>query len=254
MRTVESATLISSTLIGAMLFGLALYSFYIDYVTLKPWLNLFIDTILIIFSAIIIGGSLNIKKKLYGYEIAVNKTFNNVVYSRLKPIMEEVALGIIEINSLRKKLEEMENKLSVLEDLATTQKLSPEEKINFYFKTIIVMLFYLGTFVFMTQYSLPNIHLVAILLFIYWWGFITYEYKLFDKSEALVMLGAPVLIVPSLYLLLRVLVGMVFTQALMFVASGFYAWYYYLIAREITSGKRAEILEKIKSSILKQRK
>ncbi len=246
MRTAENITLISSAIIGIVLFGLALYSFYIDYTTMKPELNLFIDAILIIFSGIIIGGSLNIRKKLSGYEVAVNRAFNDAVYSKLKPIMEEVALGIIEINSMRKKIDSMERKLSRIEELATTQKLSPEAKINFYFKTIIVMIFYLGTFVFMTQYTIPNLHLIAILLFLYWWGFITYEYKLFDRSEALIMLGAPVIIVPSLYLLLRVLVGLAFTQALIFVASAFYAWYYYNIAKEISSGKKLEVLSKIK--------
>jgi len=252
MRTLENLTLISSAVIGMVIFVLSLYSFYVDYSTFKSEINLALDAILIIFSGIIIGGSLNLRKKLTGYEVAVDRAFNDALYSKLKPIMEELALGIIEINSMRKKLEDVERKVSRVEELATTQRLAPEEKINFYLKAFIVMLFYLGTFIFMTQYTLPNMHLVSILLFLYWWGFITYEYKLYDRGEALVMLSAPVLIAPSLYLLLRIVVGIAYTQALIFVASAVYAYYYHQLAREISSGKSIDIKGKLRSLFKKK--
>ncbi len=249
MRTIESVFTLSAATIGAVLFAISLYSFYIDYNTSKPLINLTIDLILVFVSAIIVGGSLNIRKKLLGYEIAAERAFNEVVYSKLKPIVDEVALGIVEINAMKKRLEDVERKISVVEELATTQKLTPEQKINFYFKALIVMLFYLGTFVFMTQYTLPYLYLVTILLFLYWWLFITHEFNIFHRSEALAMLAAPVLIAPSLYMLLRILVGIAAAQGLMFVASGFYAYYYYNLAKKIVGGNSTSISETIKNGL-----
>ena len=233
MNTLENISTLSAAAIGALLLITSLYSFYIDYSYGKSPLNLLIDLTLLILSSIIVGGSLNLRKKLIGYRVAAEKAFDEVVYSRIKPVMDELALGIIEINSMRKKLEDIEKKVSTIETLATTQKLTPEQKINFYFKALIVMLFYLGTFIFMTQYTLPYLYLVSILLFIYWWIFITHEYNIFHKGEALVMLAAPVLIAPSLYILIRILLGVAAAQGLMFIASAFYAYYYYNLAKRL---------------------
>ncbi|ADC64836.1 hypothetical protein Ferp_0665 [Ferroglobus placidus DSM 10642] len=250
MNTLENISTLSAVIVGVLLFVASLYSFYIDYSAGKPALNILIDLTLLILSSIIVGGSLNLRKKLVGYKVAAEKAFDEVVYSKIKPVMDEVALGIIEINALKKKLEDVEKKVSIVEELATTQKLTPEQKINFYFKALIVMLFYLGTFVFMTQYTLPYLYLISILLFLYWWLFITYEYNIFHKSEALVMLAAPVLIAPSLYILLRIALGVAAAQGVMFLASAFYAYYYYNLAKKLVGGNANNSLtESLKNGI-----
>ena len=249
MKLIENISTLSAALVGSVIFILSLYSFYIDYYTNKPMLNLAIDIALLFLSAVIVGGSLNIRKKLVTYRISAEKTFNEVIYTRLKPIMEEVALGIVEVNSMRKKLEEVERKISAIEELATTQKLTPEQKINFYFKAMIVMLFYLGTFVYLMQYTLPYNYLISILLFIYWWLFITYEYNIFHRGESLIMLAAPVLIAPSAYILLRILLGVAAAQGLIFAFSALYAYYYYTIAKKIAgekAGNNERFLKKVK--------
>ena len=247
MKLIENVSTLSAALIGAVIFFVSLYSFYVDYSLGKPTLNLIIDLVLIFLSATIVGGSLNIRKKLVSYKVSAEKAFNEVIYSRLKPIMDEVALGIVEINEMRKKLEDVEKKISHIEELATSQKLTPEQKINFYFKATIVMLFYLGTFIYLMQYTLPYNYMISILLFIYWWLFITYEFDIFHRGEALVMLAAPVLIVPSVYILSRVLLGVAYAQGIVFLASAFYAYYYYLLAKNIVSEEEDKISEKVKA-------
>ena len=249
MKFIENVSTLSAALIGSAIFILSLYSFYIDYYTNKPMLNLAIDIALLFLSAVIVGGSLNIRRKLVTYKVTAEKTFNEVIYTRLKPIMEEVALGIVEINTMRKKLEDVERKVSTIEELATAQKLTPEQKLNFYFRALIVMIFYLGTFIYLMQYTLPQNYLISILLFLYWWLFITYEYDIFHRGEALVMLAAPVLIVPSLYILIRVTLGIAAAQGIIFLASALYAYYYYTIAKRIVGSEEESVFGKFKAAI-----
>ncbi len=249
MRVQDNLVTLIAFLTGLILFAVSLLSLHADYQLERPLENLIIDVIFLIFSAILIGGSLNLRKRLSGYEVSVNAAFNEVIYSKLKPILEEVAIGIIEMNRLSKKVENIEKKISVIEELATTQKITPEQKINFYFKSIIVMILYIGIFVFITQYILPYDHLISPLLFLVWWGLITIEFNIFDKGEALIMLIAPPLIVPSLYLILKTLVGVAITHGLIFVSSAIYAYYYYLLAKSIRSPERESLRGKIKTTL-----
>ena len=247
MRTIENISTLGAAFIGAVIFAISLYSFYIDFSLGKPVVNLLVDLVLVFLSATIVGGSLNIRRKLVGYEFAAERAFNEVVYSKLKPMMDEIALGIVEINEMRKKLDNVERKISMIEELATTHKLTPEQKLNFYFKAFIVMLFYLGTFIYLMQYTLPYNYMISILLFLYWWLFITYEFDIFHRGEALVMLAAPVLIVPSLYILSRVLLGVAAAQGIVFLASAFYAYYYYLLAKKVAGSSEDRLSEKVKA-------
>ncbi len=251
MRMQDSLVTLIAFFVGIALFALSLWSLYTDYQLERPAENIAIDVILIIFSSILVGGSLNLRKRLAGYEISANAAFNEIIYSKLKPILEEVAIAIVEINRLSKRVERVENKISVIEDLATTQRLTPEQKINFYFKSVVVMVFYIGIFIFITQYILPYDHLLSSLLFLVWWGFITAEFRLFDRSEALIMLVAPPLIVPSLYLILRTLAGVAITHGIIFVASAVYAYYYYLLARNLQSQEKESLRGKIKNTLSK---
>jgi len=251
MRLQDNLVTLIALFIGIIIFVLSLFSFHADYQFGRPLTNLIIDVLLLVFSAMLIGGTLNLRKKLSSYEVSANKAFNEIIYSRLKPILEEMAIGIVEINKLSKKVENVERKISVIEELAATQKLSPEEKINFYFKSIIVMIFYIGIFIFMTQYIVSYVHLISSLLFLIWWLFITFEFDIFDRGEALIMLVAPPLIVPSVYLITKTLAGVAATHGLIFILSAVYAYYYYTIAKNLKSGKKESMKEKLRSIIAK---
>ena len=236
MRLQENIATLSAIVVGLVVLALSLYSLNTDYTSGKPAVNLIIDAFMVLFSATLIGGSLSLRKRITGYEVAATRAFNEVVYSRLRPVLDEVAYGIVEMNALRKRVEEMDRKLDRLEEYAVTQKLTPEYKMNFYFRAVIAMVFYVATFMFMLQYTLPFNHMLVVFLYMYWWLFITHEFKIYSKGEALVMLLAPVLLVPSLYLLLKVFFGIPVALGVVLASSALYAYYYYTIARNIAGG------------------
>ncbi len=233
MKFRDALSVASGIIVGLVVFVISLYSLYTDYLLGRSMSYVAVDAFLLFLSSVLIGNSLSIRKRISGYEVAASRAFNEVVYSRLKPILDEVAYGIVEMNVLRKKIEELDRKLDRIEESATTQKLTPEYKLNFYFRAIIVMIFYISTFTFMLQYTLPYNHMLAALLYIYWWAFITHEFKLYTKGEALVMLAAPVLLVPSLYLLIRIFAGTPVALGTVLATSALYAYYYYLIAKRV---------------------
>ena len=247
MRFEENVTTLIAIFLGILLFVLSLYSLYYDYTFNKPLVYVIIDLSILILSSIILGGSFNLRKRLTAYRVVAERAFDEVVYNRLKPILDEVAFGIVEMNEMKSRLERIEGKISFIEDFAKKEKLTPESTINFYFKTFIAMFFYFGTLVFMLQFTLPNLHFIAILLYIYWWLFFSYEYKIFHRIEALMMLAIPILLVPSSFILLRIFIGISMTMAIIFLTSALYAYYYFHYSKYLSELEYSEHPEQVES-------
>ena len=233
MNAAENITTITSALIGALLLVASLYSLYIDYTSMRPEIYIAIDFAIVIISSIILGGSLKLRRRVTAYTVAANRAFDEVIYNRLKPIMEEVALGILEVNEVKTKMESLEKAIASLEDKLTIRPAAPEAGAAFYLKTVVAMLVYFGTYLFMIQFTLPYENYLYILLYAYWWFFFTFEFRVQHRTEAWIALSIPVLLVPAGTILLRVLVGLTILMAIVFLTSMIYGYLYYRYAREL---------------------
>jgi len=234
MNVAENVTTMTSAFVGALLLVASIYSLYVDYSSMRPEIYIVIDFILVIISSIILGGSLKLRRRITAYSVAANRAFDEVIYNRLKPIMEEVAIGILEVNEVKTKMESLEKAVASLEDKLSVRAAAPETGVAaFYMKTVVAMLVYFGTYLFMIQFTVPYENYLYILLYAYWWFFFTFEYRVQHRTEAWIALSIPVLLVPAGSILLRVLVGLTMLMAIVFVTSIIYGYLYYRYAREL---------------------
>jgi len=235
MNVAENVTTITSAFVGALLLVASLYSLYVDYSSMRPEIYVAIDFVLVIISSVILGGSLKLRRRMTAYTVAANRAFDEVIYNRLKPILEEVAIGILEVNEVKTKMESLEKSIASLEDRLSVRAAAPETgTATFYMKTIVAMLVYFGTYLFMIQFTIPYENYLYILLYAYWWFFFTFEFRVQHRTEAWIALSIPVLLVPAGSILLRVLVGLTILMAIIFLTSMIYAYLYYRYARELS--------------------
>ena len=234
MNAAENITTLASALIGALLLVASLYSLYVDYSLMHPLTYIAIDLILVIISSILLGGSLKLRRRMTAYSLAASRAFDEVIYNRLRPVLEEVAIGILEVNEVKTKMESIEKAVASLEDKISVSAAAPEAGASFYMKTIVAMLVYFGTYLFMIQFTIPYENYLYVLLYAYWWFFFTFEFRIQHRTEAWIALSIPVLLVPAGTILLRVLVGLTILMAIIFLSSMIYAYLYYRYARELS--------------------
>lgn len=235
----ENITVIFAFLAGIIIVLFSLYSLYVDYVYNSPAEYMLLDFVFLIIGSVVVGGSLKLKNKLIGYRTAAIKTFDEVVYERLRPLMEELAYGIVEVNEMKSKIDSIEK--SLLEIKTTTSKY-PETTLQeamvlkattFYIKSIFVTIFFFGAYLFFLQFSIPYEEYLYTLLYVIWWIFITKEFQVHTRTEAWIVLGIPIILVPSGSIILRALLGLVPLMGTIFITVVLYAYFYYRYAKHL---------------------
>jgi|GEM_PF-989611 len=238
--TAEKAVIVIATTIGFGILGLSLVSMYNDFVSGKNMSYLLVDLAFFSFGTILAGGSLRLYKRLVMLSVVTESAFEDVVYSRLRPILEEIAHGTVEMNevktrlsNLEKRLVRMEEELTKPAEVATPAEALALRKTAFYMRTVITSIFFFGAYLFLLNYSLPFEPYLYTLLYILWWFFITREFDLFHRIEAWIVLGIPVLLVPAGSIILRTTIGLAPLMGLIFLTVVVYAYLYYLYARTL---------------------
>ena len=246
----EKAVIVIAAVIGLGMLGLSLVSMYNDFVGGKSLPYLLVDLAFFSFGTILAGGSLRLYKRLVMLSVVTESAFEDVVYTRLRPVLEEIAHGTVEINEVKTKLSNLEKRLEKMEEELTKPAEvvgvpAPEalalRKTAFYMRTVITSMFFFGAYLFLLNYSLPFEPYLYTLLYVLWWFFITKEFDLFNRIEAWVVLGIPVLLVPAGSIILRATIGLAPLMGLIFLTVVIYAYLYYLYARTL----RVEESEKV---------
>ncbi len=228
---------------GIILLTLSLYSLYSDYVSFRPVYYLAMDMAFVILSAILVGGGFKLGRRLTAYRYAATTAFDEFLYSKFKPILEELALGIVEVNEVKSRIIKMENMLSELHsgvtkppevELPSYSESLAIRKTAFYMKTIVVAIFFFGAYFFFLEFRLRFEEYMYPLLYVIWWVFITKEFELYRKTEAWVALAIPVLLVPTGSIILGVVFGLVIQMGVVFITVSLYAVAYYYYAKELS--------------------
>ena len=231
---------------GIIILVISLYSLYLDYVSFRPVYYLVVDMAFVILSAILVGGGFKLGRRLTAYRYAAATAFDEFLYSRFRPILEELALGIVEVNEVKSRIMKMENMLSELHsgvtkppevELPTYPESLALRKTAFYMKTIVVAIFFFGTYFFFLEFRLRFEEYMFPILYIIWWVFITKEFELYRRTEAWVALAIPVILVPTGSIILGVVFGLTVQMGIIFLTVAIYAVAYYYYAKEISHVK-----------------
>ncbi len=239
---IEKSVITLMLLLGIFLFIVSLVSMYNNFTQGKSLNYIFVDFGFLIFAAILIGGGLKLYRKLLVFSVVTESAFEEVIYSNLRPLLQEIAFSTTEFNEVKTRVSSLERKISHMEEELTrpVEYAAPAtdafmmRKTAFYMRTMVVSLFFFGTYLFLLDFNLPNEPYLYTILYIFWWVFITKEFNLFNRVEPWVILGIPILLVPAGSLILRTLLGIAALMGLIFATSIAFAYLYYQYARTLS--------------------
>ncbi len=256
---VEKIIVVFVVLLGFFLLFVSLVSMYNDFSAGRTLEYYIADIFFFTISLLIVAGGLRLYKRVIAYEALTEMAFDEILYEKLKPILEQIAFSTAELDELKTKLDAIESEIRSIEDRVLKAPEVPAgsivlQKVAFYVKTIMFTLFFFGVYLFMINFIIPYESFLYVVLYLIWWIFITSEFKLFGKTEAWVVLCIPILVVPSASIVLNALFGIATVRIVVFATAVLYAYLYYLYARKIAvassdmdilSEKAKEILRRI---------
>jgi len=259
---VEKVAIALSFLAGITVLLISLISLYNNFTQAKPLKYLIVDIVFYIVGLLLIAGSLRLYKRLVMLEVITESAFEEIIYERLKPVLEEIAFNSLELNDVKSRIHSLEKKLERIEDEMTKEPVHAPDSLAlrrtaFYMRTIVVMTFFLGMYVFLLNYNYllgPTTPYLYMLLYLIWWLFITKEFNLFERVEAWVVFCIPILLVPMGSIILRAVLGLAPLMGIIFATASVYAYLYYLYARKlVVDGQSLNIIDRLKKCMARGR-
>ncbi len=225
----EKAVIVVSFLTGLAVLSVSIISLYNDFSTGKGFEYLMTDVVFFSFGTFLTGGALRVYKKLSTLSIVADELFEELVFTRLKPVLEEVAYSTVELSEVKAELDRLAKKVDSIKTTAT-----PVGDVSFYMRVIVVSFVYVCLYLLMLNYFTSYTPYLFVVLYLIWWVFITREFNLFSRFEAWLVMGIPVLIVPAMSIVIQSLIGIPALMGIVFSTSQLYAYAYYLYAKELS--------------------
>lgn len=213
----------------------------------------------------LIGALLLLKKETSMHQMA-DEIFDSVIYSRLEPVLEDVAGVQVNIEDVEKKLDMMNINIQRLEKkretAAAAHAIAPVgSEIYNYVKYFILINMTLGTFLFMLQFPFGYTPYAVTIMYIIWWFSITAEYKLWNVESVWVWVFIPTLTLPVLTIIMSgyvrdyELFGLTFLGLIVYVFA-YYSWCSYMVKGILPFDLQIavkDLAEKLKEAAEKQK-
>jgi membrane protein insertase Oxa1/YidC/SpoIIIJ len=97
-------------------------------------------------------------------------------------------------------------------------------------------MFTFSSLVYISSYPLGMVHYFITVVYFVWWLFITSEYKLFGSTIAWIWVIAPILVIPSVGIIMNAIYGLNIMIGILFVALLVYVYTYFTWANYKTTG------------------
>jgi hypothetical protein len=150
-------------------------------------------------------------RRLIFIEYAINSGFEQVIYPRLEPILGEVASVQVEMDELKDNMQMMNLNIDQLrKSITPLRSIDPDiSSPNVMSLMRIVVLANISTaaFLFLLQYTKGYVPYVLTIMYILWWLEITYEFDLWKNSKAWTWLFPPIIMIPTLSILIDIIYG-----------------------------------------------
>lgn len=163
---------------------------------------------------------------------------------KVKPVIELMQDTVGRINKLEKDvLDTNLQTASTLEYFISSQQIDaskafiyPGTSFKLIAKIMMLIVITSASLVYVSEYPLGIIHYFILLLYLMWWLLFTSEYKLFSKTTAWVWAVAPILIIPTMGIILDVTLGLNNMIAILFASMLVYAYSYYWWCCYVSTG------------------
>ncbi len=190
----------------------------------------------------VMAGVFLILKKETHLESIADEIFDKVLYTRLEPVLRDVAEVQMELSDIHKKLEMMNLNIEKIRSTRQTQNLSARNTlqtsiIQTSMKYVVLINITLGAFLFMLRYPLEYIWYSITVLYIIWWAGITHEFRLWDKESVWIWVFIPVLTLPVYTIIMDYYLQDYQMFGLLFIGLTFYVLLYYSYCLYIVRGR-----------------
>ena len=259
----EKIGLISALIISIVILIFSGVSFYIDLFIKLNYLYILIDLSIIIVSLYALYYLLNAFKRTIITDRLIDTAFQEGVYARLQPLIENIAQTHVDTNIVLDRISSIDLKVQNIlkeryaRDISSgdfmQEPIAVGTSIKFAIKTVLLIMVTMAAFMFLLNFNLGGITPYAVLLvFIMWWGFITNEYHLWKESSAWAMVFLPILVIPVTVMLLGNLLNYNVLMATLYLSVGSYTFIYYIWAVYAATGSLPIIAAKKEEPIVSE--
>lgn len=239
----EKIGLVSALIISAAILIFSSLSLLIDLFVKLDIIYSLIDLLIIMVSLTSIYYIINAFKKRIVNELLIDTAFQDGLYTRLQPLIENIAQAHVGANIILDKIYDLDLKVQTLlkeqyKEEITAKSIAVGSSIKFTIKFILLITITMAAFMFLLNFNLGGVVPYGVLLvFVMWWGFITAEYNLWKETAAWTAVFFLILVIPITVMLLGTLLNANnVLMAAMYVAVGLYTFAYYVWAVYATTG------------------
>lgn len=188
-------------------------------------------------------GGLTLVKKVIAMDQLIDMGFENGIYDRLEPILQEIAASQVVFNKMDERLNNMNMNVDRLGKRSVELKIPGSDsafgidiasEISRFLRLTILINISLVTLIFLLNFTRSYTPLILTMLFVIWWLEITYEFKLWERSSIYWWGFIPILTIPITTILGDIMYGsgaLIGSMgiALVIYATAYYSWCKYII-------------------------
>lgn len=181
---------------------------------------------------------LRLFKKTILYETLLDTCFEEGIYQRLQPILQEIAGSQARIEELEERLDMLNHNIENFKKQHSFTHSDVGHTVNRFLRTVLLMNATLAVLLFLSQsmFYTSLTPLVLTTLYILWWLEITYEFNLWKHYTPYLWVFTPILTIPITTILADIMFGSALLLAGMGIGLVIYATTYYLWCRYRVEG------------------
>ena len=249
-----SISSICSILLGGIIALISTFSFIVDILSTRNPIALLIDIVVMTVSYLTVwqGVYYSILDRIA--KERMEEQWDN----RIEPVLNLLTETSCKIDSIEEEMFRTNQKVNTtLEYFMRSQDMDasrtfilPGTSFKFISKILVLIFFTFSALVYVSSYPLGIVHYFILAIYLTWWAFITAEFKLFGNSTAWTWAIAPVLIIPSVGIIMSAIYGLNIMIGILFLALLMYVFFYYSWASLVATGYKLIDLK----SVIKQMK
>lgn len=244
---------ICSILLGGIIALIATFSFIVDMLTTREPIALLIDIVVMMISYLTVWQGI-----YYTVLDRIAKAKMEEQWdSRVVPLVNLVTETSGRINVLEQEMQGMNRKVNTTLDYfmksqdmdASRTYIFPGVSFKFISKILVLIFFTSSALVYVSEYPLGIIHYFILAIYLTWWFFITYEFKLFNNATAWIWAIAPILVIPSAGIIITAVYQTNIMIGVFFFALLPYVYFYYSWASYVSTGYKLVDMKYVISQI-----
>lgn len=181
-------------------------------------------------------------RRIIFIEYSINTAFEQVIYPRLEPVLREVAGVQAGLDEIKDRMEMVTLNVDQLrKSITPIQSVDPEisaPSVMSFLRIVVLVNISTATFMFLLMYTRGYIPYVLTIMYILWWIEITYEFDIWKVSKAWAWVFPPIILIPTLSILMDILYGAdkligLMALGLVVYSSAYFTWCLYRVQQTL---------------------